>query len=155
MLLFSYHEYFPVFLLSDAPCVFTKRSDVCFYVVFIFTFHTCYYLIHYAFPIYYTLHHYYFSLHLCISVVIICFCSILRRRGQCPNFVWDLENLEHENKAVCIKTPWPESASELYRLSDRRLSAKLVPTFADRESHVVSVTEPYGRTLDYLDWGYI
>jgi hypothetical protein len=27
---------------------------------------------------------------------------------------------------------WPESASELYRLSDRRLTAKLVPTFADR-----------------------
>jgi hypothetical protein len=26
----------------------------------------------------------------------------------------------------------PESASELYRPSDRRLSAKLVPTFADR-----------------------
>jgi hypothetical protein len=30
------------------------------------------------------------------------------------------------------KTPWPESAIELYRPSDRRLSAKLVPTFADR-----------------------
>jgi hypothetical protein len=27
------------------------------------------------------------------------------------------------------QTPWPESASELYRPSDRRLSAKLVPTF--------------------------
>jgi hypothetical protein len=26
-------------------------------------------------------------------------------------------------------TPWPKSASELYRPSDRRLSAKLVPTF--------------------------
>jgi hypothetical protein len=31
-----------------------------------------------------------------------------------------------------IKTPWPEPASELYRPSDRRLSAKLVPTFAER-----------------------
>jgi hypothetical protein len=30
------------------------------------------------------------------------------------------------------QTPWPESSSELYRPSDRRLSAKLVPTFADR-----------------------
>jgi hypothetical protein len=29
-------------------------------------------------------------------------------------------------------TPWLESASELYRPSDSRLSAKLVPTFADR-----------------------
>jgi hypothetical protein len=30
------------------------------------------------------------------------------------------------------QTPWPEPASELYRLIDRCLSAKLVPTFADR-----------------------
>jgi hypothetical protein len=30
------------------------------------------------------------------------------------------------------QTPWPESASELYRPSDRRLLAKLVTTFADR-----------------------
>ena len=29
-------------------------------------------------------------------------------------------------------TPWPQSASELYRQSGRRRSAKLVPTFADR-----------------------
>ena len=29
-------------------------------------------------------------------------------------------------------TPWPYSASELYRQSGRRRSAKLVPTFADR-----------------------
>jgi hypothetical protein len=31
-----------------------------------------------------------------------------------------------------IKTPWPESTNELYRPSDRRLLAKLVPTLADR-----------------------
>jgi hypothetical protein len=31
------------------------------------------------------------------------------------------------------ETPWPESANELYRPSDLRLSAKLVRTFADRE----------------------
>jgi hypothetical protein len=30
------------------------------------------------------------------------------------------------------QTPWPESASELYRPSDRRLSVNLVSTFADR-----------------------
>jgi hypothetical protein len=29
------------------------------------------------------------------------------------------------------KIPWSESVSELYRPSDRRLSAKLVSTFAD------------------------
>jgi hypothetical protein len=38
-----------------------------------------------------------------------------------------------------------------YRLGDRRLSAKLVPNFADRGCHVVNVTDPYGRTLVFLD----
>jgi CBS-domain-containing membrane protein len=32
-----------------------------------------------------------------------------------------------------------------------RLSAKLIPTFADRGGHVVSVTDPYGRILGFLD----
>jgi hypothetical protein len=36
-----------------------------------------------------------------------------------------------------LKTPWSESASELYRPSDRRLSTKLVRTFADRRCHVL------------------
>jgi hypothetical protein len=49
------------------------------------------------------------------------------------------------------RTPWTESASELYRPSDRHLSAKLVLTFEDRGSHVVSVTDPYGRILGFLD----
>jgi hypothetical protein len=35
--------------------------------------------------------------------------------------------------------------------SDRRLPAKLVPTFADRGCQVVSVTDPYGRMLGFLD----
>jgi hypothetical protein len=39
----------------------------------------------------------------------------------------------------------------LYRPSDRRLSVTLVPTFADREYHVVSVTDSYGRILGFLD----
>jgi hypothetical protein len=42
-------------------------------------------------------------------------------------------------------TPWPESASELYRLNGHRLSAKLVPTF------VISVKEALGRILEFLD----
>jgi hypothetical protein len=49
------------------------------------------------------------------------------------------------------KNPWPESASELYLPSDRRLSVKLVPTFEDRVCHLVSVTDPYGRILGFLD----
>jgi hypothetical protein len=32
-----------------------------------------------------------------------------------------------------------------------RLSAKIVPIFADRRCHVVSVTDPYGRILGFLD----
>jgi hypothetical protein len=44
-----------------------------------------------------------------------------------------------------VTTPWPESASELYLPSDRRLPPTLVPTFADRGCHMVSVTSlrPY------------
>jgi hypothetical protein len=38
------------------------------------------------------------------------------------------------------KTPWPQSASELYRPSDHRLSAKLVPNFVDR---VWRIPSPY------------
>jgi hypothetical protein len=50
-----------------------------------------------------------------------------------------------------IQTPWLQSASELYRPSDRRVSAKLVPTFADRGCCVVSATDPHGRILGLLD----
>jgi hypothetical protein len=40
------------------------------------------------------------------------------------------------------KTPWPESARELYRQRDRHLSSKIVPTFADRACRVVSAEDP-------------
>jgi hypothetical protein len=49
-----------------------------------------------------------------------------------------------------MKNPWTESASELYRTSDCRLSAKLVKTFADRGCQVVSLTDPYGGILGFL-----
>jgi hypothetical protein len=49
------------------------------------------------------------------------------------------------------KTLSPESVSEQYRPSDLLLSAKLVPMFVDRGCHVVSVTDPYGRILCFLD----
>jgi hypothetical protein len=48
------------------------------------------------------------------------------------------------------QTLWPESTSELYQPRDRRLSAKLVPTFADIGCHAGSVTGPYGHTLGFL-----
>jgi hypothetical protein len=34
---------------------------------------------------------------------------------------------------------------------DRRLSAKLVSTFADKGCHLTSVTDPYGRNHGFLD----
>jgi hypothetical protein len=37
-----------------------------------------------------------------------------------------------EDKINNKQTPWAESASELYRPSDRRLSENLVPSFVDR-----------------------
>jgi hypothetical protein len=37
------------------------------------------------------------------------------------------------------------------RPSDRRLSVKLVPTFADRGCRMVSTKEPHGRILGFLD----
>jgi hypothetical protein len=48
-------------------------------------------------------------------------------------------------------TPWPQFASEFYRPSDRRMSAKLMPTFADSECCVLSATDPCGRILCFLD----
>jgi hypothetical protein len=52
----------------------------------------------------------------------------------------------------CSKqTRWLKSASELYLLSDRRLSAKLVSTFSDGGFHVVSVTDPYDSILGFPD----
>jgi hypothetical protein len=48
------------------------------------------------------------------------------------------------------ETPWSESASEVYRPSDRRLLAKWLPTFVDIGCHVVSVTDLCGRILGFL-----
>jgi hypothetical protein len=48
------------------------------------------------------------------------------------------------------KPQWSESADELYRPGDCRLSAKLVPIFVDRGCHVVSVADPYDRILGFL-----
>jgi hypothetical protein len=63
------------------------------------------------------------------------------------------ETASHYTTRIFIKkkTPWSESASELYRPSDRRLSAKWLPTFADRGLHEVRVTDPNGRILGFLD----
>jgi hypothetical protein len=76
------------------------------------------------------------------------------------SYLFSLENRDYGRRgstALTTRHPsihnsWTESVSELYRQSDCRLSAKLVPIFAYRESHVVSVTDPYSRILGFLDW---
>jgi hypothetical protein len=68
--------------------------------------------------------------------------SIKEDIANCILFVGDLQE----------KSPWPESVSELYRLSDRSFSAKLVRTSADRRCHVVSLTDPYGRIIGILSF---
>jgi hypothetical protein len=48
-----------------------------------------------------------------------------------PNIVRMVKSSLRTNQKK--KTPWPESVSELYRLSDCRWSARLVPTFSRPE----------------------
>jgi hypothetical protein len=50
-----------------------------------------------------------------------------------------------------MKNSVAEFANELYRPSDRSMSAKLVGIFADRGCCVVSTTDPYGRILGSFD----
>jgi hypothetical protein len=56
--------------------------------------------------------------------------------------VWGLSN---------VKKKKLRGLNPLANYSDRRLSAKLLPTFADRGWHVVSVTDPFSRILDFID----
>jgi hypothetical protein len=60
-----------------------------------------------------------------------------------------LQTLRQYTKRI-RKTPGPHSASQLYRPSDRRLSTKLVPTFADFPNKKHWPT--YGRYLVLLYW---
>jgi hypothetical protein len=68
-----------------------------------------------------------------------------------PDVPIHASDIEMSSASHLKKTPWPESARELFRPSDRRLSSKLVPTSADIGCHEVSVTDPYDRILGFLD----
>jgi hypothetical protein len=78
----------------------------------------------------------------------VCLAHIAVLKTEAKNVSENRANLYHikQNK----QTPWSDSASELYRQNDR-LSAKLLPTSADRGCHVVSVTDLYGCFLGSLD----
>jgi hypothetical protein len=86
------------------------------------------------------------------EIIVVSLKGILSERGSAISILWG--NYMRKKQAISTKnkkqTPWSESASELYRPSDRRLSAKLLPTCEDRGCHVVSVTDPYGRILGFL-----
>jgi hypothetical protein len=53
---------------------------------------------------------------------------------------FDVPKLKKKNSVV-----FSPQANYTDRSSDRRMLAKLVPTFADRVCRVVSATDPYGR----------
>jgi hypothetical protein len=67
--------------------------------------------------------------------------------GRSTAFQYSLCTYRITNK----QTPWTQSARQHYRPSDRRLSANLVPAFGDRRCRAVSVTDPYGHILGFLD----
>jgi hypothetical protein len=81
--------------------------------------------------------------------------TLLRLFDKTPQCVINLYNISTLKfmilTAVLIITPWLWSAIELYRPSDHRLSAKLVPSFVGRR--VVSAADPSGRSLDFLGRG--
>jgi hypothetical protein len=59
--------------------------------------------------------------------------------------------LDAERRAFFCFLSTTDKTNKLHRPSDRRLSAKLVPTFADRGCRVVSATDPHGHILGFLD----
>jgi hypothetical protein len=60
------------------------------------------------------------------------------------NILARLEITEKKNSVAWVR-------ERTMPIDDRRLSTKLVPTFADSTFHVVSVTDPYWRILGLLD----
>jgi hypothetical protein len=67
-----------------------------------------------------------------------------------PPLVSEFQPYAGDGPPTNKQTPWRESASELYRPSDRRLSEKLVPVFLRIEGcRVVSTADPYGRILGF------
>jgi hypothetical protein len=61
-----------------------------------------------------------------------------------PNRSW-----QGHHYHVSSLSPWAN-----YIESNSLLSAKFVPTFADRGCHMVSVTDPYGRNIGFLEYIY-
>jgi hypothetical protein len=66
--------------------------------------------------------------------------------GQC--FMSRLKGEDNNKTKLCDLSP----RANYTQPSDRRLSAKLVPTLADRRCRVVSAMDPHGLILGFLGW---
>jgi hypothetical protein len=76
----------------------------------------------------------------------LCYEAVISWAKQSP------DPLRKQFLPTSLNTPSPSTwRYQVYRPSDRRLSAKLVSASADRECRVVSATDPYGRILYFLD----
>jgi hypothetical protein len=77
----------------------------------------------------------------------------LMRRSRTHTLRWSILVSAHLSLAylqICAwYTKWRESTSELHRPSDRRLSARLVPTVSKRGCRVARAADPYGRILGF------
>jgi hypothetical protein len=67
-----------------------------------------------------------------------------------------IHRLKPRTSQITTHPPWGifiklRGLSPRENYTDSRLSTKLMPIFADRGCHVVSVTDPYGRILGFLD----
>jgi hypothetical protein len=79
------------------------------------------------------------------SLVFLTLFSLSQLRQNTSNFIYIAAAYCYSIKLSKTKLRGFTPQSELYRPSDRRLSVKLVPTFADRGCRVVSATDPHSR----------
>jgi hypothetical protein len=74
--------------------------------------------------------------------------ELWRNRSQDPTLAYVHEEVSSILLTVCFKSVKKlkvDSIYELYWPNDRRMSANLLPNFADRGCRVVSATDPHGR----------
>jgi hypothetical protein len=71
--------------------------------------------------------------------------TIAEVEGEAAHDLYNTYPLRRPTNALTNKLRGFKSASELYRQGDRRLSTKLVPTFAERGCRVVDATDSHGR----------
>jgi hypothetical protein len=97
-------------------------------------------------------------LHFIWGQSIIWFKDVSKENSQC-NFNHISHTTFNRNALIfCVKiqrtvtfSVASQSTTGPYPSSDRRLSAKLLPTFAGRVCHVISAANPHGRNFNFSD----